>query len=92
MNIFSFLYVLGNQHTSSPSNLVPPLLGTVDSIDASLITVSNTRQSPPRVVVDRSPLQPAMDKNKECKFKLFFLTLILILEDTWCHTSLLFIF
>lgn len=71
MSDFVFFYVVGNQHTSSPSNTVPPLLGTVESIDASLITVSNTRQSPPRVVVDRSPLQPAMDKNKECKFYFF---------------------
>lgn len=63
--------IIGNQHRSSPTNTVPPLLGTVECIDASLITVSNTRQSPPRVVVDRSPLQPAMDKNKECKFFFF---------------------
>lgn len=91
--ILFFFYVVGNQHTSSPSNTVPPLLGTVESIDASLITVSNTRQSPPRVVVDRSPLQPAMDKNKECKFLLKIIFNINIsYEDTWCHTSLLFIF
>lgn len=25
------------------------------------------RQSPPKAIVDSSPLQPQMDKNKECK-------------------------
>lgn len=28
----------------------------------------DARQSPPKAIVDSSPLQPAMDKNKECKF------------------------
>jgi len=27
----------------------------------------DARQSPPKAIVDSSPLQPAMDKNKECE-------------------------
>lgn len=27
----------------------------------------DTRQSPPKAIVDSSPLQSAMDKNRECK-------------------------
>lgn len=30
------------------------------------------RQSPPKAIVDSSPLQPAMDKNKECECRIIF--------------------
>lgn len=45
----------------------PPQLHIVDSF--SFDAANNTRQtSPPKAIVDSSPLQLAMDKNKECKY------------------------
>lgn len=41
-------------------NFAPPLIATD--------MTSRRQQSPPKAVVDSSPLQPAMDRNKECKF------------------------
>lgn len=49
----------------------PPLLHIVDRFNfdgAALATATSSRQTtPPKAVVDTSPLQPAMDRNKECK-------------------------
>ncbi|GAB0088537.1 uncharacterized protein DMENIID0001_029860 [Sergentomyia squamirostris] len=38
---------------------------STDNTSSSLTSGLNTRHSPPKAVVDSSPLQPAMDKNKE---------------------------
>ena len=39
----------------------------LESSDAGSPNSYDSRQSPPKAIVDTSPLQPAMDKNKECK-------------------------
>lgn len=45
-------------------------LGSSD--DGNLSDFYDPRQSPPKAIVDSSPLQPAMDKNKECEYFLIF--------------------
>lgn len=35
--------------------------------------MDDQRQSPPKAVVDSSPLQPQINKNKECKYLIFIL-------------------
>lgn len=42
--------------------------GISSSDDATNSDFYDPRQSPPKAIVDSSPLQPQMDKNKECKF------------------------
>lgn len=55
---------LGN--TSAPSG--QPLLSVDDASNTTLTNSMTSRQSPPKAVVDSSPLQAQMDKNKECKY------------------------
>lgn len=51
----------------------PPRLHIVDSFSfdgtggGGISSSTNRQTSPPKAIVDSSPLQPAMDRNKECK-------------------------
>ncbi|XP_037906831.1 myocardin-related transcription factor A isoform X1 [Hermetia illucens] len=51
---------LGNPSASTG----PSLFGT-DGSNTTMTNCYDSRQSPPKAIVDSSPLQPAMDKNKE---------------------------
>lgn len=80
------LFVVGHHDRNSPfrqppnsSNSEPPQLHSF-SIDAAGNCVRQT--SPPKAIVDSSPLQLAMDKNKECKLHLFTAASIFQIMDT----------
>lgn len=66
--------VFVNSNSSNPTNNnesnANQNLGTIDLASSLLATDMTSRRqtSPPKAVVDSSPLQPAMDRNKECKF------------------------
>lgn len=60
------------------SSSEPPQLHIVDQF--SFDAASSTRQtSPPKAIVDSSPLQLAMDKNKECEYHGEFIIAIIII-------------
>jgi len=50
---------------SGEQRLHATFLGSSD--DGNNSDCYDARQSPPKAIVDSSPLQPAMDKNKECE-------------------------
>lgn len=67
-----FFLFLGDGVVNSTAPLGRPLLDIEDVvIGTTFSNAMNIRQSPPKAVVDSSPLQPAMDKNKECKCCLY---------------------
>lgn len=60
--------ILGDGLVNSSAQNGRPLLDVEDVlVGASFTNAMNIRQSPPKAVVDSSPLQPAMDRNKECE-------------------------
>ena len=58
---FFFVFFLGEQRLNASF-----LGGSSD--DGTNSDFYDPRQSPPKAIVDSSPLQPQMDKNKECKW------------------------
>lgn len=58
------------------SNTTPGLVRMTDDIQ---------RQSPPKAIVDSTPLQPQMDKNKECKYKIFFYVKIIQINSNFVN-------
>lgn len=73
MEICVFVCVLGDGLVNSSAQNGRPLLGVEDVlVGASFTNAMNIRLSPPKAIVDSSPLQPAMDRNKECEYFFFF--------------------
>jgi hypothetical protein len=60
-----FVFSIGERSGAPSANQAPPLIAFSDK---KLGMGIDSRQSPPKAVVDSSPLQPQMDKNKECKY------------------------
>lgn len=65
---------LGNLSVPSGRSVLTGVGGCDDVVvggATAFANVMNIRQSPPKAIVDSSPLQPVMDRNKECKFSVF---------------------
>lgn len=67
-----YLSIPGDRQTKTSSvNSGPPPLSLSDNFHT--LSGMESRQSPPKAIVDSSPLQPAMDKNKECEYFIDYL-------------------
>lgn len=68
-----------NNNNNNDASNINQNLSHVDT-ESSLLAIddmtSRRQQSPPKAVVDSSPLQPAMDRNKECKYIVLILYLV----------------
>ena len=66
MSLYLFVYLILFNFLAGEHRLNASLVSSSD--DGTNSDNYDSRQSPPKAIVDSSPLQPAMDKNKECKY------------------------
>lgn len=59
-NFYVFFFAVAGNSPESPSLSIIHLPNISNG-------VMDSRESPPKAIVDATPLQAAMDKNKECK-------------------------
>lgn len=82
-NFISFVFDIlceTGEHSKTASSISTSSTGNNNITTPGLVRMTEDvqRQSPPKAIVDSSPLQPQMDKNKECKWILHVYTSLLL--------------